>query len=77
VRTSFKVPDRSGHSSFHDRVVPDLVLRIVGVMHLARRAFKAFTHLALDLTLFVRVEGFLESGQFLVSWPCGVEPELV
>jgi hypothetical protein len=46
-------------------------------MHLARRAFKAFTHLALDLTLFVRVEGFLESGQFLVSWPCGVEPELV
>jgi hypothetical protein len=53
MHTNFRVPHRLGYSSFCNRVVPDLVLRIVGVMHFARRAFEAFTHLTLDLALFV------------------------
>jgi hypothetical protein len=47
-----------GHSRFYDWVVPNLVLRTVGVMHLAHRAFKAFVHPALDLALFVTLRVF-------------------
>jgi hypothetical protein len=53
VLTSYRVLDCSGHSGFGDRVVPDLVVKTMCVMHLARRAFEAFAHLALDLALFV------------------------
>jgi hypothetical protein len=34
-------------------MIPNLVLRIVGVMRLAHRAFKLFDHPDLDLTRFV------------------------
>jgi hypothetical protein len=36
------------------RVIPNLVLRTVGVMHLAHRSFEIFDHLDLDLTQFVQ-----------------------
>jgi hypothetical protein len=75
MRTNFRVPDRLGYSSFCNWVVPDLVLRIVGVMHFAHRAFEAFTHLTLDLALFVEPRVF-PSVKVWVSWSCGVELEL-
>jgi hypothetical protein len=37
---------------FH-RAIPNLMLRTVGVMRLAHRAFKVFDHPDLDLTHFV------------------------
>jgi hypothetical protein len=37
---------------FH-RVIPNLVLRNVGIMRLAHRAFKVFDHPDLDLTQFI------------------------
>jgi hypothetical protein len=58
-------------------VVPDLVLKIVGVMHLAHRALEEFNHSILDLILFVEQRVFPESHQVLVSWLCGIESKLV
>jgi hypothetical protein len=40
-------------------MVPNLVLKIVVVMHLAHRAFEAFAHPIFDLTLFVELRIFL------------------
>jgi hypothetical protein len=60
---------------FHS-VIPNLVLRIVGVMRLAHRAFEVFDHSDLDLTRFVEQRIFSKCDQVLVSWLRGVEPEL-
>jgi hypothetical protein len=46
------------HSSFLGCIVPSLVLKTVGVMHLAQRAFEAFAHLILDIILFVEQRVF-------------------
>jgi hypothetical protein len=59
MHTSYRILERSRHSSFYDWVVPNLVLRTVGVMYLAHREFEAFTPPALDLTLFVELMVFL------------------
>jgi hypothetical protein len=45
------------------------VLRTVGVIRLAQRAFEVFDHPALDLTQFVEQRVFLECDRVLVSWP--------
>jgi hypothetical protein len=57
-------------------VIPNLVVRIVGVMHLAHRAFDVFDHPDLDLTRFVEQRIFPKCDQVLVSWPRDVEPRL-
>jgi hypothetical protein len=53
-----------------------LVLRIVGVMHLAQRAFKVFDYLDQNLTRFVEQRIFSKCDQVIVSWLRGVEPRL-
>jgi hypothetical protein len=63
-------------TGFFHLVNPSLVLRTVGVMRLAHRAFEVFDHLDLDLTWFVDLRFFLKCNQVLVSWPHGVEPRL-
>jgi hypothetical protein len=60
---------------FH-RVIPNLVLNTVGIMHLAHRLFKVFDHLELDLTRFVEQRIFPNWDQGLVSWSHGIEPRL-
>jgi hypothetical protein len=57
-------------------MIPNLLLRIVGVMHLVHRAFEVFNHPDLDLTQFVEQRIFQKCDQVLVSWPCGIEPRL-
>jgi hypothetical protein len=57
-------------------VIPNLVLRTVGVMHLAHIAFEVFDHLDLDLTWLVDLRFFLKCDQVLVSWTRGIEPRL-
>jgi hypothetical protein len=53
------------------------VLRTVGVVRLAHRAFEVFDHPDLDLTQFVEQRIFPQCDQVLVSWPHGIEPRLV
>jgi hypothetical protein len=48
-----------GILGFYDQTVPNLVLKIVVVMHLAHRAFEAFAHPIFDLTLFVELRIFM------------------
>jgi hypothetical protein len=57
-------------------MIPNLVLRTVGVMCLTHRAFKVFDHPNVDLTQFVEQRIFPKCDQVLVSWPCGIEPRL-
>jgi hypothetical protein len=57
-------------------VIPNLVLKIVGVMRLVHRAFKVFDHLDLDLTWFIEQMIFHECDQVLVSWSYGIEARL-
>jgi hypothetical protein len=52
------------------------MLRIVGIMRLAHRAFEVFDHLDLDLTQFIEQRIFPKCHQVLVSWPRGIEPWL-
>jgi hypothetical protein len=52
------------------------VLRIVGVMRLAHRAFEIFHHPDLNFTRFVEQRIVPECDQVLVSWPRDVEPSL-
>jgi hypothetical protein len=49
-------------SIFH-RAIPNLVLKTVGVMCLAHRAFKVFDHPDLDLTQFVEPRIFPKCDQ--------------
>jgi hypothetical protein len=58
-------------------MIPNLVLRTVGVMHLAHRAFEVFDHLDLDPTRSVEQRIFPECDQVLVSWSYGIETRLV
>jgi hypothetical protein len=60
---------------FH-QMIPNLVVRTVGIMCLAHRAFEVFDHPDLDLTRFVEQRIFPKCDQVLVSCPCGVEPGL-
>jgi hypothetical protein len=57
-------------------VISNVVLRTVGVMRLAHRAFEVFDHPDLDLTQFVEQRIFPKCDQILVSWPCGIEHRL-
>jgi hypothetical protein len=61
---------------FSNWLAPDSVLRVVGGMHLTHRACRIFVHRGPDLTQHVEQGVFLQSGQLLVSQPCGVEPML-
>jgi hypothetical protein len=60
----------------HHQTIPSLVLRTVGIMCLAHRAFKVFDHPDLDLTRFVELRIFPKCDQVLVSWPHGIETRL-
>jgi hypothetical protein len=60
---------------FH-RVVPSLVLKTMGVLCRVHRAFEAFDGLDQDLARFVELRIFPRCDQFLVPWPCGIEPKL-
>jgi hypothetical protein len=54
-------------------LIPNIVLKTVGVMHLAHRVFKVFDLPDLDLTQFVEQRIFPECVQILVSWSRGIE----
>jgi hypothetical protein len=56
-------------------MIHNLVLRTVGVMRLAHRAFKVFDHPNLELTRFVE-QRIPMCHRVLVSWSCGIEPRL-
>jgi hypothetical protein len=51
------------------------VIRTVSVMRV-HRAFEAFDDLDRDLARFVELRIFPRCDQFLVAWPCGIEPWL-
>jgi hypothetical protein len=53
VRESYS-PIRSGSLDFH-RVVPNLVLKTVGIMYRVRRTFEVFDDLDQDLAQFVEL----------------------
>jgi hypothetical protein len=57
---------------FH-RMIPSLVLRTVGIMRLAHRAFEVFHHPYLDITWFVEQRFFPQCDQVLVSRPRDIE----
>jgi hypothetical protein len=57
---------------FH-QVIPNLVLRTVGVMRLAHRAFKVFDHPYQDFAWFVELRIFPRCDQFLLPWSRGIE----
>jgi hypothetical protein len=69
------VPVHSDSLDFH-RVVPNLVLKIVGIMCRIRRIFEAFDDSDRDLAQFVKPRVFPRYDQFLMLWPHGVEPML-
>jgi hypothetical protein len=52
------------------------VLKIVSIMCQVRKAFEAFDNLDQNLAQFVKLRVFLKCDQFLVSWLCGIQPEL-
>jgi hypothetical protein len=60
---------------FH-QVVSSLVLKTVGIMCQGHRVFKASDDSDRNLSQFFELRVFLKCDQFLVSWPCGIEPEL-
>jgi hypothetical protein len=57
-------------------VVPNLVLKTVGIVCHVRRPFEAFDDSDRDLAQFVEQRVFPRCDQFLVPWPRGVEPKL-
>jgi hypothetical protein len=65
----------SSSLDFH-RVVPNLVLKTVSIVCWVHRAFEVFDDSDRDLAQFVEPRVFPRCDQFLVSWPCGVEPKL-
>jgi hypothetical protein len=68
-------PVCSGSLNFH-QVVPNLVLKVVGIMCRARRAFEVFDDLDRDIAEFIEPRVFHRCDQFLVPWPRGIEPKL-
>jgi hypothetical protein len=69
------VPVRSSSLDFH-QVVPNLVLKTVGIMCRVQRTFKVFDDSDQDLARFVEPRAFPRCDQFSVPWPRGVEPKL-
>jgi hypothetical protein len=67
--------DHSGSLDFH-QVVANLVLKAVGIMCQARRAFKVFDDLDQYLAQFIEPRVFHMCDQFLVPWLCSIEPKL-
>jgi hypothetical protein len=57
-------------------VVPNLVLKTVGIMCQVRRTFEAFDVSDRDLSQFLELSVFSQCDLFLVSWPRDVEPKL-
>jgi hypothetical protein len=66
---------RSGSLDFH-RVVPNLVLKTVGIVCQVHRTFEAFDDSDRYLAQFIEPRIFSRCNQFLVLWPHGVEPKL-
>jgi hypothetical protein len=64
-----------GSLDFHE-VVPNLVPKAVGLMCQAHSAFEVFDNSDQDLTQFIEIMVFHRCEQFLVPWPCSIEPEL-
>jgi hypothetical protein len=60
------IPAHSGSLGFH-RVIPNLVLKTVGIMRRVSRAFEAFDDPDQDLAQFIELRGFHKCDQFLVS----------
>jgi hypothetical protein len=58
-------------------VVPNLVLKIVGIVCRVCRTFETFDDSDRDLTQFVELKVFPRCDMFLVPWSRGVEPKLV
>jgi hypothetical protein len=69
------VPARSGSLNFH-QVVPNLVLKTVGIVYRVRRTFEAFDDSDRDLAQFVEPRVFPRCDQFLVPWSCGIAHKL-
>jgi hypothetical protein len=69
------IPVLSGIFDFH-QVVPNLVLKTMGIVCRVHRAFKAFDDSDRDLAQFVEPRGFPRCDQFLVMWPHDVEHKL-
>jgi hypothetical protein len=57
-------------------VVPNLVLKTVGIMCRVRRTFEAFDISDRDLSQFLEPSVFSQCDLFLVSWTRGIEPKL-
>ncbi len=57
-------------------MVPSLVLKTVGIVCQVLGAFEAFVDSNRNLVQFVELRGFPRRDQLLVSWSCGIEPEL-
>jgi hypothetical protein len=57
-------------------VVPSLVLKTVSIMRRVHRAFEPFDVPDWDLAKYVELRVFCRCDQFLVHWPCGIEPRL-
>jgi hypothetical protein len=70
-----QTPVHSGSPDFH-QVDPNLVPKAIGLMCRAHSAFEVFDDSDRDLTQFIEITVFHRCDQFLVPWPCGVEPEL-
>jgi hypothetical protein len=58
------------------QVVPNLVLKTVGIMCQVRRAFEDFDDSDQDLAQFIELRFFFKCDQLLVPWPRRIEPEL-
>jgi hypothetical protein len=62
---------------FFHQVALSLVLKTVGIMCRVHRVFEAFDDLDQNLAQFVKLRVFPRRDQFLVLWPCGIEPDLI
>jgi hypothetical protein len=63
------LPARSGGLDFH-QVVPNLVLKIVGIVCQVRRAFEAFDDSDRDLAQFVKLRVFPRHSKTLIRLSC-------
>jgi hypothetical protein len=69
------VPVRSSSLNFH-RVVPNQVLKTMGIMCRVHKTFEAFDDSDWDLAQFVEPRVFPRCDQFLVPWPRNIKPKL-
>jgi hypothetical protein len=68
-------PACSGSLDFH-QMVPNLVLKAVGIMCRVHRAFMVFHDMDRDLSQFIESRVFHRCDQFIMPWPCSIEPKL-